>query len=353
MRPGLRAHEARDAADTLRLVVDEVLRVLGDLLRGDIRVVGELLVGLAGNRVVLETGVHPYPALGEVLADVLERQVVANIAVEVAVRDVAGVALLRRPDRVRRGVVAAEGRHTVATQRRSVDPRPRPVLAEDETVRRDEEVLCTLLCEVFFEPRRVSAFGEPEAARRLPEDALVRLHAHLHLRASGRRVLRVEREEGMRRRCGEDLDAAALVVVVEAPRDVPVVGIHELAEVRLVQRPIALGHRVEQPVVPRALDLAAGELDHPLAVGHESLLQQLVLEHCRQRRRDGERETEGHAIGLETAEHAQQRKVGLRDRLEEPRLFEKRALLRMSHEGEMGMEEEDQVAAGHIPSESS
>jgi hypothetical protein len=89
--------------------------VLPGPLPRDGGIVHPLVVQLiVGDRVVLDTSVRPVAVRVDVRADVIGGQVESDVAVEVAVVSVAGVALARAPDLLRRLGVPREGRHARA-----------------------------------------------------------------------------------------------------------------------------------------------------------------------------------------------------------------------------------------------
>ena len=95
--------------------------------RARVRIVGPLVVQLVvGDGVVLDARVHPDALRVHVRADVVHRQVEADVAVEVAVERIARVALLGAPHLLRRLRVAAEGGHAGRAVDRRVDAVHRP-----------------------------------------------------------------------------------------------------------------------------------------------------------------------------------------------------------------------------------
>ena len=202
-------------AQALRLllaVAAEVRGVQARLAARDVRVVDPLVVQLVvGDRVVLDAGVDAVPLGVDVRLDVVERQVEADVAVEVAVVRVARVALLGAPDLLGRLHVAAEGGDAARAVERRVDAVDRAAIGEQDAVRVDEEVADRRLAQQLVDARDVAALAEPHAARAVAEVALVEIGGDVDLGADGGPVAVHEREEGVRRGRGDHLDAAGLL----------------------------------------------------------------------------------------------------------------------------------------------
>src|SRR5262249_56786459 len=72
----------------------------------------------------------------------------------------------------------------------------------------------------------------------------------------------------------------------------------------------------------------------------------LILKHCAERRRDGHREFERHAIVCQALHHSQQRDVRFGDRLKQPLFLEEILMFQMAYKWKMGVENEGEMA-GH------
>jgi hypothetical protein len=96
-------HAVRETLDLVLSRRPEVRRVLPGPLPRDVGIVHPLVVQLlVGDRVVLDAGVRAVALGMNVRADVVEGQVESDVAVEIAVVPVAGIALARAPDLLRR-----------------------------------------------------------------------------------------------------------------------------------------------------------------------------------------------------------------------------------------------------------
>ena len=88
--------------------------------------------------------------------------------------------------------------------------------------------------------------------------------------------------------------------------------------------------------------LALGERDELHKVPLVPRQQQRVTQHVSERRRHRHREAKRHAFFRKTKEHLHERQIGLRDRLEEPILFQKVLVLRVAHERQVRVEKKRQ-----------
>ena len=138
------------------------------------------MLGVAGDAVVFESGIHPNP-VGEEALDVIVIQIITDIPVEFAVVGVAGIALLGTPDLSGGLGVPPEGRHS----RRTVDGGVDPVLGSPggvhDPVGVGKEVAQSEFPQYIVMAGFVAAFGEPDptgfSAEYLPEE----LHTYRYL----------------------------------------------------------------------------------------------------------------------------------------------------------------------------
>ncbi len=203
----------------------------------------------------------------DVRLDVVERQIEADVAVEVAVVRVARVALLGAPD-----LLAALD---VATERR--DPRPavdggvhaveRTRVREEDAVGVDEEEANALFAHQLVDARHVSAFAEPHPLRSPAEEALVDAGRRVDLRPERRPVAIQQREERVRCRARDDLEAAGVLQGTVAANEVPVVAPPAVAD--LVE---ALAVHLRQLVAGAIARARSGRPPSRPARGAESIL---------------------------------------------------------------------------------
>src|SRR5206468_11587073 len=130
-----------------------------DSLPRPLRLVGLLVVCLAGDAVVLEPGVNALPGRRKVGADVVPIEIEADVAVEIAVPRVPRVALVRAPDLLRAVRISSEGRYPRRAGDRRVDAIDGARLRVADPVAVDEEVADAGSRELFVEPGLVRAFG--------------------------------------------------------------------------------------------------------------------------------------------------------------------------------------------------
>ena len=84
---------------------------------------------------------------------------------------------------------------------------------------------------------------------------------------------------------------------------------------------IVMRQMMKAVVAARALDFLFRQVDRPVEVAQVALLQERVVHHRKQGRRERHGHFERHAVAHEAFEHVDQRNVGLGDRLVEPVFF--------------------------------
>ena len=170
--------------DLLLPVHAEVHGVHRRLGLGDVRIVDPLVVQLVvGDGVVLEAGRHPVPLGMDVRPDVVHRQVEADVAVEVAVVRVAGVAVLGAPHLLGRLGVAAESGHAARAVERRVDAVDRTAIGVEDAVRVDEEVADARFAQQLVDAGDIAALAQPHAPRAAAEVLLVEVGGDVNLGA--------------------------------------------------------------------------------------------------------------------------------------------------------------------------
>ena len=178
-------------------------------------------------------------------------------------------------------------------------------------MRVDEEVADRRLAQQLVDAGDVAAFAQPHAARAAAEVLLVEVGGDVDLGADVGPVAVHQREERVRRRRRDDLDAARLLQAAERAHQIALVAAPGVA-----QRLEAIVVHVREPVVVRlglgAFDLLLGELDQLVEVLGVAELQQVVGQHRDQRRRQRHRAAVGDVIGDQPLEHLQQRQVRAR-----------------------------------------
>src|SRR5439155_3242965 len=191
------------------------------------------------------------------------------------------------------------------------------------------------------------ALGEPEALGAAREEAAVLGDRDLDLRADRPRRHREQREEAVRRRAGDDLEEAALLVGAEGGDQVLAPVLEEDRARPAEARQVHLRHAVEALVGARPPLFLLGQLDQPVEVPEVAPAQQVVGEHGEQGWAEREREPRGDAVALERPQHLEERDVGLGDRLGEPALLEEVLVRGVAHEGQVGVQDEGEAGRGH------
>ena len=152
-------HLRAEGFELLDAIGEEVGRMrVGRALRP--RTVVEFLVrGAAGDAVVFQAGEFALSVRSEERPQVVEAEVVADVAVEVAVSGVARVALLGAPDLAARVAVAGEDGRPFGRVAGRVDGHARLRLPEHQAVGVEHEPAQVGLAQEFLHPRVVGAFG--------------------------------------------------------------------------------------------------------------------------------------------------------------------------------------------------
>ena len=190
----------------------------------------------------------------------------------------------------------------------------------------DEGVADALLCEILVHAREVPALRQPYARGRAAQRVPVALDRQTYLGANGRRELLHQRKVTVRGAAGDEVQLPRIAERAE--------GLNEVQAVLLSEDPAAVGEEVTvhlrqrpQPgILAVPLDLTLGEFDQTRDVVDVSLLEQRILQHRDEWRRERQRQAEVDAVVRQPLERADKRDVRLGDRLEEP-VFLKEALV--------------------------
>ena len=318
---------------------DKVASMLGDSGHRGLRVVGLFLgLGTRGDAVILEPRVHADAVGVDEGGHLLERPVEAHIAVVLAVAEIAGVALVRRPDLARRLGVAPEEGDAAWREQRCNEPAQRPVGGTLDGVAIDKREAHAGLCEETVHASSVGAFAHPHAGG---GEAAARLEgacsgANLAAPAA---IEEHERQEAMRANAGDELDAPALVQPDETADEVALKPVQvEVAEPDEAGE-VEAGHGAERCVGLGPGDLLRRQPDEAGEVRFEAVAEEPVVEHADERLREREGDAAGDAIAVEPLQHFDERQVGLEDGLKEPVLLEVVGVLGVPNEGEVGVED--------------
>ncbi len=295
---------------------------------------------------VFEAGEFAQAVGLDVGLDVIEIEVVADVAVEIAVPGVAGITLLRRPDLHARLDVAPERRRAGTGVERGVDAVTGARLGVHDGVGVDDEPADFRLLQKLVDARRVGAFRQPDAARIAPEAFAVVVARDHDLRPDRLGVLGHQRQVAVRRAAGDDFEFARVLEFAESGEQVAVILVDE--NVAAIFQPVQVepGELVELVVALGAVDFLVGQLDRLVDAADIAVLQKLVAQHRGQRRRDRHGQPEIAAVVEQSVHHVDERNVGFRDGLIQPVFLEKLVVLGMPDEGEMRVEEESEIALG-------
>ena len=274
-------------------MVEEVVGMKEDLALGKGAVIGLLVLVVSGDGLVLVAGEDPDVGLMDVGPDVVEVEVVADVAVELPVVWVAGIARRIGPDEVRQVPVAGEAEDVGVIQSDwLVAGRCDAVAGRHYRVGRQLTPADSIFGQSVLETRIVAALGQPEAGRGAVEDSDVGLYAKLDLCLHCGLVALVEGQIGMGRGGADQLEVAILLQLAEAGEYVAstlfVIGEAVAVAVKIV----ACHHEGLGRLLLTAYHLLLTQLDAAAHVGDEALPQGLVHQHCAQRGREAYAQTE-------------------------------------------------------------
>ena len=158
----------------------------------------------AGDAVIFDAGEPAVVRRGQMRLDVIEIEVEADVAVEIAVARVAGITFVLAPDLPRGIEVAPERGDAVGREDRRERAVARTRLGVQNAVRVENEPADVRLLQKLLDAAGVGAFRQPDAARIAPETAAVMVARGEDLRADGRRMVGHQRQQSVRGGGGDD-----------------------------------------------------------------------------------------------------------------------------------------------------
>jgi hypothetical protein len=196
-------------------------------------------------------------------------------------------------------------------------------------------------------PRAVvkPALRQPDAARPAPERARIGGGAGGDLRAAGRRTAH-QRQKAVRGIAGQDLQTAVVLQLAERSQQIAAPPVDEIGHAAKALL-IVPGQSTERRAGGVATHLAVGQLAQAPQVPPIAHPQQIVVQHGGQRRRDRHGDAIGDALGAQPIESLQQRHVRFADGFEQPVLFQKVVVLRVTHERQVGVQDQRDVTGAH------
>ncbi len=315
----------------------------GRPLLGDGRTVGFLVTGRPGDAVVLEAGEFAQTVRLDVRLDVIELEIVTNIAVEIAIPGIAGVAFDGGPDLHARLDIAAKGGGTGAGKERRVDAVTGTRIGVHDRVGIDHEPADVGFLQKLLDARGVGALGEPDAAWVAAKTFAVVIARDEDLSTDRFRILGHQRQIAVSRAASDDLQLARILEFAERREQVLIVLIDEDVAAIFQAVEIEPGEFVELVIALGAVDFLVRELDRFIDTLDVAVLQQLIAQHSRERRRDRHGEAEIAAILQQPIHHVDERDIGFRNRLVKPILLEEFLVLGVTDEREMRVKNESEV----------
>jgi hypothetical protein len=194
-----------------------------------------------------------------------------------------------------------------------------------------------------IEAVNISAFREPDAGRVTSKTTSVMVAGGKDLSSQRWRMIRQERQEGVGRGAGDDFESTDLLKFAERSDEIPAIG--EVGPAQ-GQKPFMVhpGQRLERLVPMRPMKLVFCECNQAVQMTNEAVLEKRVQQHRTESGRQGKGKTGSHAVPQPSVEGLNQGQVSLDDRFEEPVLFEEPVMFRMTHKGQMRVEDERKVA---------
>src|SRR2546425_5414308 len=159
-----------------------MLRVRGGFLLTPCGYIRLFVAVLPRNPVILDPRVDSDAISMNVGPDVIQFEVVADVAVELAIIEIARIANRGTPNLTRGIGITAEGGNTGRASDGCVDAVSRPVVRPRHAVGFKNGVPYTVFPQKAVHARVVAALREPKTLRRLPENLPVVLHANSDLR---------------------------------------------------------------------------------------------------------------------------------------------------------------------------
>src|SRR5664279_2461725 len=135
--------------------------------------------------------------------DVVEIEVKADVAVEIAVTHIAGITFVLAPDLPRGIVVAPKRRDAVRGENRREGAVTRTRFGVQNSMRVEDEPADVRLLQKLFDARGVGTFRQPDAFGIAPKTPVVMVARRQNLRADGRRMTGEQRQQSVRRRSGD------------------------------------------------------------------------------------------------------------------------------------------------------
>jgi hypothetical protein len=214
----------------------------------------------------------------------------------------------------------------------------------EQSVGVDSEPPDSGLLEDGFKAGGVGAFGQPNTLGIATEAAPVVIARGQYLSANGGWVAGEQREQGVGGGGSDDFEQPGVLKVAEGADQVSAHRVPGGAQFE--KAPIIIIGQVPESGFPMgAIRFALGESDLGLEGSLVASAQERVLQHGAQGRTEGQGESTPDAIMLPSAKDLEQREVTFGDGLVEPGFLEESFVLRMAHEGQVGMQDEGDVSA--------
>ena len=279
--------------------------------------------------------------------DVIEIQIETDVAVEIAILNVAGITFFAAPDLARGIEVATECSQTVRRKNRREYAVARTRFRVENSVRVDDEPADVRFLKKIFHAIDVSAFRQPDAARIAAETASIMIARDKDLRADRLRMIGHQRQERVRRGGGDDFEFSLLLKFAKRANEifsVSEIGIAHRRETMVIHPRKQMNRRIPM----RAMNFFFSEIDQAVEMPEITFLQERIEQHRAKRRRQREREARLHSVAQPAVHFLNERDVSFRDRFEQPVFFQKLFVLRMPDKRQMRVKNECEIALAHL-----
>jgi len=166
------------------------------------------VVGLARDAEILEAGIQANPVRVKVGSEIVQVEIVGDIAIEFTVMRIARVSLGGAPNLPGQGRVTAEYGQAGGRVDGSMDAKAGTRVGTRDSVRFEDSIADAVLSQNAIHSLAVTALRQPEAFGPSPEELFETGEAHADLSANSRRTHSQERKIAMGGGGGDDLDMA-------------------------------------------------------------------------------------------------------------------------------------------------
>ena len=228
---------------------------------GPFRYIWVFGIAFSGDAMILDAGVNADAARENIWLDIVVIQIVANVAIELAVIVVSRIAVPRTPYLPGRIRITPERGDPGWAMHRRMNAVAGPFVRTCNPVCFQDRKSNSHLIEQRVHAGEVSALREPETGRHSSKTLPVLLHADFNLRPYRRLVDREQGQIPVRRGAGNDLQITKCLEPMECAKQVFFVTMDERLVNASKQRLVHASKRGELRIRPRACDFLVRQFD--------------------------------------------------------------------------------------------